>query len=197
MSKCISLADQFDLEQTLTLAVSTLNKPGAVLLVPTETLYGLVAHVDDAMAIAKIFRLKQRSKIKSLGWFIDDWRKLSDYQVELSGLPEKLAERYLPGALTIIAKCGEGTQGFRVPDHQFMLELLRRINVPLVQTSANISGMPDALNVQDALEMLTGDVDLIIDGGPLVSGAQGSTVVDATGEHPVVLRQGKVKIADL
>jgi len=172
-----------------------LAAPGAVALVPTETVYGLVARKSDPAAIQKIFELKHREAAKVLGWFVADWRNLPDFGVEMEGLPARLAERYCPGAITIIApgKAG-GTVGFRVPDHPFLAELLRLVKEPLVQTSANRSGMPDARSAAEAAAMLAGEPDVLVEAGMLPPGARSSTVVDATGTAPKVLRQGALAI---
>lgn len=176
-------------------AAAILRRPGAVVLIPTETVYGLVARYDDPAAAARIFQLKGRSGNKPLGWFIGDWRRLPDFGVAISGLPERLAARYCPGALTIIApRADGGTQGFRVPDHPLLARLLELVGCPLVQTSANASGQPDAPDCRSALAQLDGAVDLAVDGGPLHPGARGSTVVDATGNAPIILRQGAVDL---
>jgi L-threonylcarbamoyladenylate synthase len=171
-----------------------LENPGAVALVPTETVYGLVARVSDEKAYRKIFELKQRSAAKVLGWFVYDWRELGDRGVELAGLPEKLAEKYCPGPVTIIAPVkGGGTLGFRSPDHPFLRELLK-LTGPLFQTSANLSGQPDPKDASSALEELSGAPDIAVDGGRLPDDAAGSTVVLAAGEELKILRQGKVMV---
>ncbi len=176
-------------------AVEMLQHPGAVILVPTETVYGLVCRAEDAEAIQRIYDLKDRDRSKPLAWFIADWRKLETYGVKTAGLPQKLAERFCPGAITIIAPVRSGgTIGFRTPDHPLILELLRRIDLPLASTSANLSGHPNALTVTDALAELSGEVDLAIDGGAIAPDAQASTVVDATGNIPRILRQGALQI---
>ena len=171
-----------------------LQKPGAVALVPTETVYGLVARVSDNAAYKKIFELKQRSAAKVLGWFVYDWRELDSMGVQLAGLPEQLAEKYCPGAVTIIAPLEEGgTLGFRSPDHPFLRELLK-LTGPLFQTSANLSGAPDPKDATSALAELSGTPDIAVDGGKLPDGAAGSTVVDATGNELKILRQGKTVV---
>ena len=171
-----------------------LKKPGAVALVPTETVYGLVARVNDEKAYKKIFELKQRSTAKVLGWFVYDWRELDSMGVQLAGLPEQLAEKYCPGAVTIIAPLKEGgTLGFRSPDHPFLRELLK-LTGPLFQTSANLSGAPDPKDAASALAELSGAPDIAVDGGRLPDDAAGSTVVDATGKTLTILRQGKVVV---
>lgn len=176
-------------------AVAALSKPGAVLLVPTETVYGLVCRASDAAAVERIYELKDRDHSKKLALFVGDWRKLSDAGVILDGLPSELAEKYCPGAVTIIAKSESGeTVGFRVPDHPFILALLRAIDFPLASTSANLSGRPNVLNVEAALQELQGEPELIIDGGDIPADALASTVIDATGETPRVLRQGPVRL---
>ena len=172
-----------------------LKQPGAVVLVPTETVYGLIARADDPAAQERIFELKHRSGNKRLGWFIGNWRKLSSYGVVLEGLPGQLAEEFCPGALTIIAPCANGsTLGFRVPDSPLLLKILEKMDVPLVQTSANASGMPDAVSCEDALNQLSGTLDCAVDGGEIPPGRVASTVVDATGKQIKILRQGAVDL---
>ena len=171
------------------------EKEGAVALVPTETVYGLIARAGDKVAEERIFELKKRNTSKLLGWFIGNWRKLPEYGVILDGLPEKLAEKYCPGPLTVIAPCKDGsTQGFRVPDTPFLLELLEKFNGVLVQTSANASGQPDARSCDEALSQLSGTVDIAVDGGDIEGDICGSTVVDATGDKIKILRKGTIDL---
>lgn len=185
--------DRVGVAEAARLAAEALKRPGAVLLLPTETVYGLVCRADDAAAVAKIYDLKDRDRSKLLGWFVGDWRKLAEYGVELAGLPSELAEKYCPGPITIIArKKAGGTLGFRVPDYPLILEILKLAGVPLAQTSANHSGHPNALSVKAALAELSGDVELAVDGGDIPPDAQGSTVVDATGNAVRVLRPGPI-----
>ena len=183
-----------DIKTSAARCAEILRTPGAVALVPTETVYGLVAKVNDENAYKKIFELKQRSAAKVLGWFVYDWRELDSMGVELSVLPEKLAEKYCPGAVTIIAPLKEGgTLGFRSPDHPFLRELLA-LTGPLYQTSANLSGAPDPKDIETALKELSGAPAIAVDGGRLPDDAAGSTVVDATGTEIKILRQGKLQV---
>ena len=169
--------------------------PGAVVLLPTETVYGLVCCADDPEAIRRIYYLKHRSEAKPLGWFVGDWHKLPAYGVKVDGLPAELAEKYCPGAITIIAPCENGsTQGFRVPDHPLLKRVLELVDLPLCQTSANLSGRPNALTAEAAAAELIDKVDLVIDGGEISPDAQASTVVLATGDTPQILRQGALQI---
>ncbi len=169
-----------------------LRRPGAVVLVPTETVYGLVGNFADPEARARIFQLKARSADKKLGCFLASWRR---YDGEAPEYARRLAERYFPGPLTLIlpGKNGE-TIGVRVPDHPFLLKVLAQLPFALAQTSANLSGAGDSPDCLAALAQLNGEVDLAIDGGALAPGAVGSTVVDCTGEVPRVVRQGKLQV---
>ena len=184
-----------DLSAIADQAVAVLKTPGCVILVPTETVYGLVCRAADQAGCEKIFTLKGRAESKRLGWFLSDKNMALQHGVILNDLSAALIDKYTPGALTIIAEKSDGTtQGFRIPDHPLLLEILHRINEPLVQTSANGSGMPDVVSVPDALGQLNGEVDLVIDGGAIPPGSMGSTVVDATGDSIKILRQGKLEI---
>lgn len=195
MMKKIKLTRENDFSEIAANLCQILSRPGAVLLVPTETVYGLIARASDKAAVQRIYDLKGRGSDKPLGWFIGDWKKLSDYGVILDGWPETLAAEYCPGALTIIAPVTDGsTLGFRVPDTPLLLSLLKMIDEPLVQTSANASGMPNAKNLDEALKQLTGEVDCSVDGGEISGVAEGSTVVDACGKKIKILRQGKVDL---
>lgn len=173
---------------------AVLRTPGGVAAVPTETVYGLVSAVTAAGS-ERIYALKKRSGSKRLGWFVGDWRQLEEYGVKLTPAVVKLAGRYTPGAITIIAPdvSGNGV-GFRVPDHPFLAALLAELKCPLLQTSANLSGEPDSLSLASALAHLAGEADIAVDGGELPAGARASTVVDARSERPSILRQGALEV---
>ena len=81
-----------------------------------------------------------------------------------------------------------------MPDTPFLAKLLSLTDEPLVQTSANASGMPDALSCDEALAQLSGSVDIAVDGGDICGNAMGSTVVDASGECMKILRQGPIDL---
>ena len=156
-----------------------LLRPGSVALLPTETVYALVCRADDAAGCEKIVELKKRPASKRFGWFVSDWRKLGEHGVCFNKTAEVLAEKFMPGALTLIVPSQKnGTQGIRIPDHPLLLALLKMMDEPLIQTSANASGNPDPRTAVDALAQLNGEVDIAVDGGELPSGCCGSTVVD-------------------
>jgi L-threonylcarbamoyladenylate synthase len=195
MNNRICKLSECGLEAAAQEIAAAFDLPGAVVLLPTETVYGLVCCSDDPEAIRRIYYLKHRSAEKPLGWFVGDWRKLPDYGVKMEGLPAELAGKYCPGAITIIAPKEDGsTQGFRVPDHPLLKRVLELVGLPLCQTSANLSGRPDALTAEAAAAELIDKVDLVVDGGAIAADAMASTVVLATGDEPVILRQGGLRL---
>ena len=182
-----------DAPETAERLAGMLKTPGTVLLVPTETVYGLVARAGDAQALEKIDRLKHRKAGKFFGWFVGSWQQISRYGLVGNDLADRLAERYFPGPLTLILGTVSGsTQAVRIPDHPLLTALLSQVDVPLVQTSANLSGSPDALSLEDALKQLDGEVDAAVDGGAIPPGSCGSTVVDTVNRK--ILRQGSLVI---
>ena len=184
-----------DLESLCCKAVETLRRPGAVLLLPTETVYGLVCRAADEAACRKLFELKQRPASKVIGWFVSGSAMLEKHGVILDKRCRELLKRYTPGALTVIAPTENGTtQGFRIPDHPLLERILYMLDEPLAQTSANASGHPDASDCLEALAQLNGKVDFYVDGGTIPEECCASTVVDASGTELKILRQGSVYI---
>ncbi len=177
---------------TVAFAADSLRQ-GGVVLVPTETVYGLVCNWHCQDAREKIFVLKNRPASKLLGCFIRDFSQLPD--VVMPDHAAELAAKFMPGALTLILpQKNGGTIGVRMPDHAFLQQLLEKVDFPLAQTSANLSGRADAQSCREALDMLCGKVDCAVDGGSIPPGAAASTVVDCTGPAPEILRQGSIHI---
>ena len=186
------------LETIIDSCLSALQMPGAVLMVPTETVYGLVCRWDDQKAVERIYELKGREKGKPLALFADSVATLKKHDIYLNSNAKKLAAALCPGALTVVVPTPEGnTVGFRIPDHDFVLELLRRSGYPLASTSANRSGEPNALNVDSAMGMLDGEVDVVVDGGSISPDSKASTVVMAMEDELKILRPGPISEKEL
>ncbi len=184
--------------ETLRRCAETLRRPGAVALVPTETVYGLVTRWEDASGIDRIYALKDRDRSKPLAMFGADAAVLEAAGGVVTHAARRLIERFCPGPITlVVADRRGGTLGFRCPDHALIRQLLATLGFPLASTSANHSGHPNALTVAEALAMLNGDVGIAADAGPLPSGARASTVVDVSGTDWKVLREGPVSTAEL
>jgi L-threonylcarbamoyladenylate synthase len=187
-----------DRDEIVKSCIEALKQPGCVLLLPTETVYGLVCRWDDEKAVERIYELKGREKAKPLALFADSTNTLRKFDIELNDKAEKVASRLCPGALTVVVPAASGqTVGFRIPDHPFVLELLGELGYPLASTSANRSGEPNALDAKSAVKMLDGEVDVVIDGGDIPANRQASTVVIISREGYKILRHGPVSESQL
>lgn len=175
---------------------------GGVVVLPTETVYGLAALASDRTATGLLFDRKGRASdvpVAVLCADVDQALSLAeappDRAVELAGL-------HWPGPLTMVLRrradlgwaLGEPAEtiGVRCPDHDLVRAVAARIG-PLATTSANLHGHPTPPTAEEAAAQLLGPVDLVVDGGVL--GGAPSTVVDLTGPAPRILRQGAVVIA--
>jgi L-threonylcarbamoyladenylate synthase len=175
------------------------TKTDAVLLVPTETVYGLVCDWNSAGGRDRIYQMKQRPENKLLAAFLPDIDAVYDFVPTLSETAEKIARAFMPGPITLVVPDGQGgTFGFRIPDHPMLLPLLREYGKPLASTSANRSGEPSTLNVEDALRGLVGKPDYVLDAGAIPTGSRASTViaVDESGEWKI-LREGPVTAEEI
>lgn len=168
---------------------------GGIVVVPTETVYGIAARADDAEAIDRIYALKTRPPEKALQLLVPNGSWI-DRLARPSIQARELAGRFWPGPLTILVP-GLGAQdvvGLRVPAHPVAQALLDRVG-PLAATSANRSGDPTPSKI-DAIRDLFGDgVDVYLDGGTIEGFA--STVVDMSGDEPVIVREGAISAADV
>lgn len=149
---------------------------GRLVVLPTETVYGLCADPRAAGAMDRLYAAKARDPAKPVALLIDD-----PSQVGMAGAffhPSLgwLAERFWPGPLTLVLDTPEGPAGFRCPDHPVPLAVLRALGAPLSATSANRSGRPDARTASEAMRELGDVVDLILDGGPATGGRPSSVV---------------------
>jgi L-threonylcarbamoyladenylate synthase len=171
-------------------------RAGRVVGVPTDTVYGLAARANDASATSALFALKERPERVELPVLVSDMAQARSF-ADVSGTASRLAERFWPGALTIVVtrRGSEGwllggrgdTVGVRCPDMQ-VLRSLCTASGPLATTSANRHGAAP-LTDADAVRAQFGDaIGEILDGG--VCAGRPSTVVDVTGEIPVLVRPG-------
>jgi L-threonylcarbamoyladenylate synthase len=180
-------------------AVRVLHAGGLVAF-PTDTVYGVGGLATDGGAIEAIYRAKGRAAEKAIPVLVSDWAHLEGVALS-TPRAERLAAAFWPGPLTIVlrrdvrlpASLGPGdTVGVRAPDHPAALRLLLAAG-PLATSSANRSGAPDPQTADQVWAVLEGRIDLVVDGGKC-PGGRPSTVVDCTGESPVVLRQGPVAL---
>ena len=170
-----------------------LRRDDGVLLVPTETVYGLVCDAAHEAACAKIYEMKRRPASKLLTFFFAS-RKAAE--IAFPAMPEtakRFAAAFCPGPVTLIVPDGDTFTGFRIPDHPALLRLLAAYGRPLASTSANLSGQPAAHTVDEALESLAIPPDGVLDGGAIPPDSTASTVIKVERDGAwSILRPGPV-----
>jgi L-threonylcarbamoyladenylate synthase len=180
---------------------------GGVVLYPTDTLYGLGADAFSDKAVAKVYAIKGRDEKKPIHCIVPDIETAEAY-AEVNELARKLAEKFLPGPLTLVLKKRTnidsgiakniGTIGLRIPQNNFCIELAKAFG-PYTTTSANVAGGSDQRNVADILSQLGAHaslIDLVIDVGELPE-REPSTVVDLSSGQLKVLREGAVPAKEI
>jgi L-threonylcarbamoyladenylate synthase len=181
-------------------------KQGGVIAFPTDTVYGLGAGAYLESAIERIFQVKQRPSEMALPLLLADVVQIHEVAQNVPAYAWRLIERFLPGGLTLVVyrtqrvkdiiTAGGDTVAIRIPDHPVALALIKGSGMPLIGTSANLSGQPTPLTYQEVCQQVGDKVDLVIDGGPAPHGKE-STVVDVTGPIAVLLRLGAISRAEL
>jgi len=181
-------------------------RSGGVIAFPTRCLYGLGADAFNAEAVARIFRIKQRSRRNPILILIDQTSRLEQLASQISPAAGRLMEHFWPGRMTLVFKAreavppyltaGSGKIGIRLPGHPVAAALVQALQTPLTGTSANLSGSPGCRRIEDLEFQIANRLDLILDAGAL-KGGRGSTVVDVTVDPPKILREGEVSAAEI
>jgi L-threonylcarbamoyladenylate synthase len=181
-------------------------KEGGIVAFPTDTVYGLGASMNIPRAVARVYAVKERPQNMPLPLLLADKSQIEEVAEAVPPVARLLADKFLPGALTMVllkskavpdtVSGGGKTIAIRIPAHPVPLALIQGLGTPIIGTSANLSGRPSALTAEEVETQLDGKVELIIDGGRCPGGKE-STVVDLTGETPVILREGAISKKEL
>jgi tRNA threonylcarbamoyl adenosine modification protein (Sua5/YciO/YrdC/YwlC family) len=187
----------------LTAAASAL-RAGQLVVLPTDTVYGLGCDAFSSVAVRALLSAKGRGRDMPVPVLVGSWSTVDGLVLGVPARARALIEAFWPGGLSLVLPHApsltwdlgdtRGTVMLRMPLHPVALELLREVG-PMAVSSANCSGFPPATTVEQALEQLTGRVAVFLDGGP--SGGSASTIIDLTGDDPVVLREGAVSVAQV
>ncbi len=185
-------------------AVAAIQR-GEVIVVPTDTVYGVACSPFNEAAIDHLYEIKQRPREKAIQVLLADLNDVLLVATSIPPLARKFAERFWPGALTMTFPKRDGlppnlsmfdTVGVRVPDHVQCRALIRAVGGAIAATSANLSGGANPTTVQSAVEALGDSVDLYLDGGQ-TAGDRASTVIQLHEDGFTVLRDGPVTRAML
>lgn len=185
---------------------ASLLREGKLVAFPTETVYGLGANALDETAAKRIYAAKGRPSDNPLIVHIADVAALTDLAEEIPAEAYALADAFWPGPLTIILRkkacVPDGTTGglqtvaIRFPSDPIARELIKSSGVYVAAPSANASGRPSPTTAQHVFEDMNGRIECIIDGGPVQIGVE-STIVDLSGDAPLILRPGFITREDL
>ncbi len=186
-------------------AATTAIRSGELIVLPTDTVYGVGADAFEARAVQRLLDAKGRGRDMPPPVLIGVAATLDALGTGIAPWVRTLVERYWPGPLTVVLRqqsslrwdLGEtrGTVAVRMPDDPVALELLHRTG-PLAVSSANTTGSPAATDADAAERMLGGQVAVILDGGP-TAGEVPSTILDCTGDRPRMLRAGAIAAEEL
>ncbi len=177
-------------------AVGVLEKGGLV-IIPTDTVYGIACDSRNPEALKKLSQIKQRPADKPFPVLISQKEDVEKYAVDIHRTAYKLIDKYWPGALTIVLKDrNNSTIGLRMPDHEIALKIAGMLKEGLVCPSANLPGKPAPKNFSEAIKDLAGLVDMAIDSGDADVGIE-SSVVDLTTDTLKIIREGALKKAEL
>ena len=178
-------------------------KEGGIVAFPTETVYGLGANALDGNAVSSVFVAKGRPQDNPLICHVSSYEELLTIAYDDTGIAKVLIDAFSPGPLTLVLKkrdivpdtvtAGLSTVAVRIPDHKIALDLIRKSGVPIAAPSANTSGRPSPTTAQEVYEDMAGKIPMIIDGGKCDVGIE-STVLDVSGEIPVILRPGRITV---
>ena len=186
----------------LNLAAETIIQ-GDIIAFPTETVYGLGANCFDEDALDKIYKAKGRPSDNPIIVHVSSIEQATEIAARVSPTAKKLMEHFWPGPLTLVMQKkdevpkkvtgGLDTVAIRMPMHQVARTIIELAGVPIAAPSANISGKPSPTTAQAVFDDMDGKIPLIVDSGPCEVGIE-STVLDVTGNIPVILRPGMITL---
>ena len=186
-------------------AASLAIQRGELVVMPTDTVYGVAVDAFDPAAVSALLAAKGRGREMPPPVLVSAVTTIDALAVNIPAYARALIEAFWPGPLTLVCHqqsslqwdLGDtrGTVAVRMPDHDIALEILERTG-PLAVSSANLTGRPAATDADQALEMLGEEVAVIVDGGPSPR-AEASTIVDATGAQGRILRRGALSLEQL
>jgi tRNA threonylcarbamoyl adenosine modification protein (Sua5/YciO/YrdC/YwlC family) len=202
MTEVFDCADAAQRPIGISSAISAL-KGGRLVVMPTDTVYGIGADAFDGAAVAALLAAKGRGRDMPVPVLVGSWHTIDGLVYTVPNSARELIRAFWPGALSLVVQQApslqwdlgdaQGTVMLRMPLHPVAIELLREVG-PMAVSSANVSGSPAATTAAEARDQLGDLVEVYLEAGPSAQGAA-STIVDLTGAQPRVLREGPVTSA--
>ncbi len=195
---CIKRINPFNPNRSIMEEASGILNRDGIVVAPTETRYGLLGRADHPVVMEKIYFLKNRPKEMPTAVFVHSKYMISEFADE-TDISISLAERFLPGPLTLVLKAHtdfgapiviNGKIGIRCSSSRIIAAVIERVSFPVCATSANLSGREEPTTIEEIAKQFGGHVDMYLDAGPL--DGQTSTVVDCSGDDVQILRRGAV-----
>jgi len=204
MSPVIDCTSEDGLAEGITAAAEAVRR-GEVVVLPTDTVYGVGCDAFSAEAVATVLTAKGRSREMPLPVLVPSAQTIEGLAAEIPAYARDLIQAFWPGPLTLVLReqsslmwdLGEtnGTVALRMPENDAALRLLAEVG-PMAVTSANVSGQPPATTILDAAAQLGSAVSVYLEAGPSTGGLA-STILDCTKEAPVILRAGAVSAGQI
>lgn len=186
--------------------IASLINNNKVIVFPTETVYGIGTNGLDRNAIEKLYKIKERTFSKPITLLVSSYEMICSVANIISPLEKKIISNFFPGPITLILNkkkivpniltANTDTVGVRMPDNELILKLIEYCKVPIATSSANISGFPASIDVEDIYNCFKDKVDLYIDGGKSRIGVP-STVVKVENNDIKILREGIITKKDI
>ncbi len=199
---------QTDTEEQRESAISAASlavQRGELIVLPTDTVYGVAADAFDPAAVKALLQAKGRGREMPPPVLVSAATTIDALAVNVPAYARTLVAKFWPGPLTLVCHqqtslqwdLGDtrGTVAIRMPDHEIAREILERTG-PLAVSSANATGSPAATEPAEAMRMLSEHVSVVVDAGTS-PGGEASTIIDVTGENGRVLRRGALSLAEL
>ncbi|MFH2035457.1 MAG: L-threonylcarbamoyladenylate synthase [Candidatus Zixiibacteriota bacterium] len=202
MSRILKI-DKDHPEPSIIYKAAAILKEGGIIISPTETLYGMLCRADRIESVREIYKIKGRNLDMPCSIFVDSIDQITNLG-ELDQTAKTIALTFLPGPLTLVLKNLSSYEkpivnnekiGFRYSSCPVIIELLQILKIPLTATSANLSGNPELITVDEMVEVFGEKINLYLDSGPLK--ALTSTVVECLENKFNILRRGAISEADI
>ena len=176
-------------------------KNGGIVVFPTETVYGIGTNGLDKEAVERLYKIKERPLNKPISLLVSDYEMIEKVVKDINELEYKIMKKFFPGPLTIILNKKDivpdivtsrgSTVGIRMPEEEITRKLIEYAGVPIAAPSANISGKPSGIDLQEIVKEFGDKVDYYIDGGKSKIGI-GSTIVKVENNTIKILREGSI-----